>query len=93
MKQTSFSFSAFCKKLLKIFISLFFILLAGLLFWQGFDSIFMGIDLGLPIKDVLLKGIFMLVINLVGALFCLLYALMPAFPYIFSLMNKDNEES
>lgn len=92
MKKQKSSFRNFCERSFKIFISLFFILLAGLLFWQGFNTIFWGIDLGLPIKEVLLKGIFMLLINLIGAIFCLLYAIMPALPYLFGLMKKEDKQ-
>ncbi len=79
-------------KAIKILQSIFFVILAGLLFWQGFDPIFAGLDLGLSVKFVLLRGIFMLVLNLMGAIFCLLYAVMPAFPYLFSLIKKGNDE-
>ena len=92
MKSNNSSFRKHCERLLKIVFSFFFVLLAGFLFWQGFNPIFWGIELGLPIKEILLKGLFMLLLNITGAIVCLMYAIMPFLPDIFSRINKKNED-
>lgn len=64
-------------KVFKIFLSILFVIIAGLLFWQGFDPIFEGLDVGMPFLYVFLRNILMFWANIIGAIFCLLYAIMP----------------
>lgn len=64
-------------KVCNTLLSIFFVTVSGVLFWQGFDPIFEGLDEGMPFWYVLLINILMSGANIIGALFCLLYAIMP----------------
>ena len=65
------------EKLIKILLSILFITIGGVLFWQGLDQIFEGLDNGQGFLYVFIRNSWWFVMNIVGALACLLYAFMP----------------
>lgn len=80
------------KDALKLFISALFLTISGLLFWQGFHPIFDAIDDGISVVRHAYQFMFMFLINVAGALMCLIYAAMPYFPSLFkSIRNKEDK--
>ena len=67
----------FLSKAIRVMLSIFFVIVAGLLFWQGFNPIFEGLDAGMSFAYVFLRNVLMVCLNIVGAIFCLFYAIMP----------------
>ena len=76
--------SALLKKIgevtIKVIVFQFFIFLAGLLFWAGFNPFFTGVDFGIPFQNLFRELFLMSLINIVGAILCVFYAFMVIFP-------------
>lgn len=79
------------KDALKLFISALFLTIAGLLFWQGFHPVFDAIDAGTSVIRHAYQFMFMFIINIAGALMCLVYAAMPYFPALLKSMRNNGE--
>lgn len=75
---------------IKVIIFLVLIFLTSLLFWKGIDPFLEGMDLGIPFRTLFLKYGLVSLLNVIGALLCMCYAVMAIFP--MKLLDHKTKE-